>query len=363
MNYYNETPTVGSLFAGIGGFDLGFQRVGFAVRWCVEKDEKCRELLSKQFPSAAKFDDVCMVGAKSLESVDVITGGFPCQDLSVAGKRAGLGGSRSGLFYEMARIIDEIKPAFVVWENVAGLSSSNGGRDMRRVLDTLADCNYFGACRLFDAQYFGVAQRRRRWFGVFARGHSGAGRAAEILSLRKGMQWYPSPSRAAGKGIASGLAPSLRASGVGTERIGDTRGQDCVIPVLAHAVTCHQAKGGDPTTDNYVAMVVHGTQDPCVSDVAFAMGRNSGQENAVAHTLRAAGFDASEDGTGRGTPLVPHGLGVRRLLPVECERLQGFPDDWTEGFSDSKRYMMLGNAVAVPCAEWIAKRIMKVMQS
>lgn len=154
--------TFGSLFAGIGGFDLGFKRAGMNDCWQIEIDENCRDLLRRRFPTCEKFADIREVDVSTLAPVDVICGGFPCQDLSVAGKRAGLSGARSGLFYELVRIVAELRPRFVVWENVPGLLSSDKGRDFARVLHALAGIGYHGVWRLLDAQHFGVAQSRRK---------------------------------------------------------------------------------------------------------------------------------------------------------------------------------------------------------
>jgi DNA-cytosine methyltransferase len=158
--------TVGSLFSGIGGIDLGLERAGMKVVWQVENNEFCRKALRKHWPGVKLYGDIREIQGNELEPVDLICGGFPCQDLSVAGKRAGLAGERSGLFYEFARIIDELAPRWVLIENVPGLLSSNGGRDMGAVLGTLAELGYGYAYRVLDAQYFGVAQRRRRVFIV-----------------------------------------------------------------------------------------------------------------------------------------------------------------------------------------------------
>lgn len=153
-----EKPlTVGSLFAGIGGFDLGFHRVGCDVRWQVEQDGKAQSVLSARFPDATLYDDVQTVGAANLEPVDVICGGFPCQDVSVAGKREGLGGERTGLFWEVVRIAREMLPLGLRWmvlENVPGLLSSRGGRDFHTVLSALAECGFRREYRILDSRYF-----------------------------------------------------------------------------------------------------------------------------------------------------------------------------------------------------------------
>jgi len=161
-----------SLFAGVGGFDLAFQRAGVKVTAAVEIDKKCREVLALHFPETKLFDDVKEVTGEQLRATGfipergIIAGGFPCQDLSVAGRRAGLSGERSGLFWEIARILEETKTKHFIIENVPGLLSSSKGRDMGIVVGTLAELGYGVAWRVLDAQYFGVPQRRRRVFIV-----------------------------------------------------------------------------------------------------------------------------------------------------------------------------------------------------
>ena len=164
--YDAEKPTIGSLFAGIGGFDLGFERAGFRSSWQVEINPVCRAVLADRFPHAKQYEDVREVGKHNLSRVDVLTGGFPCQDLSTMGKRKGLAGQRSGLFFEVVRILTELQPRWVVLENVTGLLSCNNGEDFQTVIETLADCGYMGFWRVLNAQYFGVPTSRRRVFIV-----------------------------------------------------------------------------------------------------------------------------------------------------------------------------------------------------
>lgn len=160
------TLTVGSLFSGVGGFDLGFERAGMKVLWQCEKDPAARSVLRRHWPDVTCYEDVRDVGAHNLEHVDVICGGFPCQDLSIAGKRAGLTGERSGLWFEFARIVREMQPEWVVIENVPGLLSSNGGKDIGIILSSLEQYGYAVDCDILDTQNFGVPQRRRRVFLV-----------------------------------------------------------------------------------------------------------------------------------------------------------------------------------------------------
>src|SRR3990167_5769396 len=133
-----------SLFSGIGGFDLAFERAGFICDTVCEIDKQVQTVLRRHFPHARLIDDVRKVGKESHErkSIDLICGGFPCQDVSIAGKRAGLAGKRSGLWFEFARIIDELEPQWVVIENVPGLLSSNRGRDFAEIIQWLVKRGY-----------------------------------------------------------------------------------------------------------------------------------------------------------------------------------------------------------------------------
>lgn len=296
-----------SLFAGIGGFDLGAQRAGIETVALVEKDPHCRKLLADKFSPTLIFEDVVQCGSSNLPPCDIVCGGFPCQDLSVAGERAGLQGSRSGLFYEQARITRELGARFFVGENVPGLFSSDEGRDFARILGELG---HLGARDIawatLDAQWFGVAQRRRRVFIVadFA-GES----ASEILSLSEGLRGDPPPRRKKGERITPTITGRTRKRG----------GQ--------------YAGGTDFDIDGGL-----------IPDVAWALQERDGK---------------GPDSDTKEGHLIPAKSSVRRLTPLECERLQGFPDNWTDGFSDSTRYRMLGNAVAVPVTNWLFRQLIK----
>ena len=302
-------PRVGSLFAGIGGFDRAFEDEGFEVAWCVEWDPKAQAVLRARFPSAAIYGDITQVHEKELlkkhGKVEVICGGFPCQDLSVAGYRQGLKGERSGLFFEAMRIVRGLEPQFTLIENVQGLLTSNRGHDFATLLREMGEgwrCAEV-AWRLLDSQYFGVPQRRER---VFIVGSARAGCAAEVLALADRCEGNPAPSKAARADAARGLlgfTPSQFANyrqGVGTLR----------------------ANGGD-LGGGSETLVVEPRQ------VTLPGGRKAKQSV------------------------------VRKLTPVECERLQGFPDGWTavDGAKDGVRYKQLGNAVTVNVARWIAGRM------
>jgi DNA (cytosine-5)-methyltransferase 1 len=182
-----------SLFAGVGGFDLAMERNGVEVVANVEIDKQCQKVLAKHFPNAKQFSDITdvkgsdLIGAGFEPSRGIITGGFPCQDLSVAGKRAGLVGERSGLFWEIARLIEETKTEWFILENVPGLLTSNKGKDFGVVIGTMADIGYSLAWRVLDAQHFGVPQRRRRVFIVGRRTGDGLS-SAEVLFKSEGLR-------------------------------------------------------------------------------------------------------------------------------------------------------------------------------
>jgi len=216
-----ETRTAVSLFAGVGGFDLALSRAGVKVVASVEIDKKCQEVLKKQFPDSTIFGDIKGVTGEQLRAAGfipeqgIITGGFPCQDLSVAGKRAGLGGARSGLFWEICRLLDETNAQNFILENVPGLLSSNNGADMACVLEALVERGYRVAYRVLDAQHFGVPQRRRRVFIVGCLGDTGRS-PEEILAISEGRDGYLAASKSKGKDAASAVASGFREGSFGT---------------------------------------------------------------------------------------------------------------------------------------------------
>ena len=227
-----DMTTAVSLFAGVGGFDLALERAGVKVVASVEWDKNAQNVLRKQFPNAQVFGDIQGVSGEQLRAAGfnpedgIITGGFPCQDLSVAGKRAGLAGSRSGLFWEICRLLDETRTQTFILENVPGLLSSNNGRDMAVVVEALVERGYRIAWRVLDAQYFGVPQRRRRVFIVGCLGNSG-GSPEEILAIAEGRAGYLAKSNAKGKDASTGVGSSSESSStVGALTVADlTKGQ------------------------------------------------------------------------------------------------------------------------------------------
>lgn len=326
--------TFGSLFSGIGGFDLGFEQAGMTCRWQCEIDTAASKVLSNHW-SIPNIGDVKHVGSSTTESVDLICGGFPCQDVSIAGRREGLAGVRSGLWFEFKRIIGETRPRWVVIENVPGLLSSNRGADFATIIQGLANSGYGVGWRILDAQYFGVAQRRRR---VFIVGSLGNGRAAEVLFEQESLRGNTQTRREGEEKPAYTLTASASKCGKGDGGININLIPFCMATGQSNAEIVNDGSPSLTTNHEQPIIWVNHQQDHSIRV----------QDQCLSPTLtRFAGTG------GNNVPLV----GIRRLTPVECERLQGFPDGWTAGQSDSARYRQLGNAVAVPVARWIAERI------
>lgn len=346
---------VGSLFSGIGGFDLALERVGVEVAWQVEIDSTCRQILERHWPAVKRYADVRDCEVSNLEPVDLICGGFPCQDLSTAGRRAGLAGERSGLWFEFHRIIAALRPQWVVVENVCGLLSSNGGRDFATVLRGLVECGYGVAWRVLDAQYFGVAQRRRR---VFVVGSLGDGRAAQVLFERESLPRDTAPSRETGAAVATTINSGANRSG-GTRPPGMNVEEAETLQIAYCLPASSRGTGdghGNAWNSNYISKTLgshHGRNDldSIGAYIAFDYGA-AGSEHTFIHRK-----NGKAQMIARRPDAIAGPMGVRRLMPIECERLQGFPDCWTGGQSDSVRYRQLGNALCVPVAEWIGWRI------
>ena len=250
------TLTAVSLFAGVGGFDIALQRAGVDVRAMVEWDKNAQGVLRHRFPNVALFGDVQEVTGDELRSVGfvpergIIVGGFPCQDLSVAGKRAGLAGARSGLFWEIMRLVDELSPKWLILENVPGLLSSNGGRDLGVVLGALADRGYGFAYRVLDAQFFGVPQRRRRVFIVGCLGDSGRA-PAEVLALIESLRGDSEASDQAGQDTTGTSGRSTSSGGgavVGTLQSRMHKGPNAEGAADGHLIIAG-SRGWAPDTD------------------------------------------------------------------------------------------------------------------
>lgn len=194
---------IADLFAGIGGFSLGFHMAGFETAWACEIDKAARRIYSMRFPDVPLLGDIREI--EDPMPADVYCGGFPCQNLSVAGRRRGLKGERSGLFFDFVRLVERARPRWIVLENVPGLLSASEGRDFATVLRVLGDVGYGVAWRVLDAQFFGVPQRRRR---VWIVGSLGDLRCGEVLFEPEDVSGNPPASGKTGTTIARSLTAS-----------------------------------------------------------------------------------------------------------------------------------------------------------
>ncbi len=383
---------VGSLFAGIGGFDLGFERAGFETVWQVEQEPFCIAVLKTRFPNTERYYEIkdctgdkgslTTKGTKECEGktieplriyrhwlkpVDVITAGVPCQDVSVAGKRAGLAGERTGLFYEFARILKEVRPAWFLFENVPGLLSSNRGRDFAEILRVLmVECGYGICWRVLDSQFFGVAQRRRR---VFLAGRFGKPCAAEVLFEPEGGAGNIAQGREAGKGIAHSVGGSSVSSGYRY----DPNGEDYIVAspltasygkqidssdrsggppnIICEPIAFDNRNGASGALSSTIRSDCHNAQ-PAVVIGALGCERRGPNYQAAATGQYIASTINSGGNTGGFrtepgehlicTEIDAHGVREATGLPLGL---------------DSARYRSLGNAVTVQVAQWIAERI------
>ena len=365
--------THGSLFTGIGGFDLGFARAGIETSWEVEINPFCCAVLKTQFGGHEHHSDIRKCGRRNLEKVDVITGGFPCQDLSVAGKRGGLSASRSGLFFEFARVIGELQPRWIVVENVPGLLSSNQGQDFRTVIETLCELGYGVAWRVLDSQFFGVAQRRRR---VFIVGYFGEPCPAEVLFESESGPGDSSQGRKAGKGIAHCLAQGSVSSGYRYDPNGEelvvSAEQWCMAPAFSKRKRQQIA-----TRKDGLSYALSTNEPPRVTVIQDVRGHREKKQHGIgiqeagpSYTLgaverHAVAFQENMRGEvatsevsyplkggggkpGQGYPAVAYSP----LDPDGVRDFAGLP----KGL-DSARYRALGNAWTTQVAEWIAQRI------
>ncbi len=462
--------TFGSVCSGIEAATVAWEPLGWTPAWFAEIDPFCSALLKYHYPEVGNHGDFTRIG-RDAGPIDLLVGGTPCQAFSVAGLRGGLDDERGNLTLEFLALAGRLRPRWLVWENVPGVLSIDGGRTFGAVLRGLAKLGYGFAYRVLDAQYFGVPQRRRR---VFVVGHLGDWRrAAAVLFECHSLSGHPAPSREACSNVAA-----LTANGVGTCGADDNQAQaghllafggnnstgpidvasacnahggsgrmdfesetfiavrDTVGPLTAcggterkHGYGSGQqevesghvipvvypileagARTGKSTTDTRAGMGVGDASDPMFTlqagkqhAIAFSCKDHGADAGDLAPTLRAMPHHGSHPNAGgqvaiafteRGRDqgrtfeyqeevaycltnpgscgrthsrqvMTPQ-MAVRRLTPRECERLQGFRDDYTlipyrgKPAADGPRYKAIGNSMAVPVMRWIGRRIMEV---
>jgi DNA (cytosine-5)-methyltransferase 1 len=391
-----------SLFSGVGGFDLGLERSGMSTVAQVEWDAKCQQVLARHWPDVPRWGDVSDVNGADLPDCDLVAFGSPCQDLSIGGKRAGMveGETRSGLFYQAIRIIEELQdvgrgPAWVIWENVVGALSSNRGRDFAAVVDSLAGLGAVDVqWRVLDAQWFGVAQRRRRVYVVARLDPRAAGRPQVLpvgASVRRdsptGREARQKVAGTLGSCTSNGSPSTTELDGHGCHVIVGNDGTQIPMPlsptlpeITGTVTTAFGAKNYSNVQEVLsgsvipVAFAENQRSEVRTSDVVPSLTNGGGKPGqgypaVLAPTLTAYNLDSRSPQSEEQQRIVgavhASSLAVRRLTPRECERLMGWPDDWTRyaddgaEIADSHRYRMCGNGVVTNVAEWIGRRIIE----
>ena len=401
----------GSVCSGIEAATQAWHELGWKPSFFSEIEAFPRAVLQHHYPNVPLHGDFTTIEENQYEAIDLLVGGTPCQSFSIAGLRGGLDDDRGNLALEFLRLAQRTRPKWIVWENVPGVLSSNRGRDFGTFLGALGEIGYGFAYRVLDAQYFGVAQRRRR---VFVVGYLGDWRsAAAVLFERESLFGNPAPSREEGQKVA-GVTPfgiGERGETAHCLRAGASRADK--HESTTYAVACNEVApavttgppfsrtGNEPVEcEAIVPMQTVGALDTqcglaqqthqslnaghyvlerdvmgtLTARMFNALGSRDVEEGAVipfsAYNQSVESEDVSQTVAARSdqdtASCVASGLSVRRLTPTECERLQGFPDGFTQipyrnkpadKCPDGPRYKALGNSMAVPVMRWIGERI------
>jgi DNA (cytosine-5)-methyltransferase 1 len=397
--------------SGIEAASVAWESLGWTPVAFAEIEKFPSKVLAHHYPGVANLGDMTRFREWDIErdAVDVLVGGTPCQSFSVAGLRKGLDDPRGNLALTFVAMVDHYRPEWVIWENVPGVLSSSGGRDFGSFLGALGQLGYGFAYRVLDAQYFGVPQRRRRVF-VVAHSSGDSRRAAEVLFEPESLRGDSTKSRKTGQDTAQCLTTgtgcrydpntetlipitfrkSRRAQSaedfetwvpdgvtntLNCFDLGDIRSVDIVVEPIALAentIGRQPMNGGNG--DGYTvggpmytlnATGVHGVAHPAHAFKIRGVGHYTGINGGVAKPgTGGSGYMGQDEkaytiATSQDQQIM-HGMAVRRLTPTECERLQGFPDGYTDIMPetpDGPRYKALGNSMAVPVMRWIGSRI------
>ncbi|WP_423221100.1 DNA cytosine methyltransferase [Burkholderia multivorans] len=409
----------GSVCSGIEAASVAWSPLGWQTAFVSEIEPFPSAVLAHHYPTVPNLGDMTKFKEWPDAAIDLLVGGTPCQSFSVAGLRKGLADPRGNLMLTYLAIAKRYAPRWLVWENVPGVLSSNGGRDFGTFLGGLAELGYGFAYRVLDAQFFGIPQRRRR---VFVVGHLGDWRrAAAVLFERESLLGHPAPRREPRQGVAPTLSArtrgggglgtdfecdgglishSLRGEGFDASEDGTGRGTPLVpVPFDSTQITSttnrSHPRAGDPC--HPLAAAAH---PPAIAFDCKASGQNGFGVGEIASTMRSMGHANSHQNGGGHLAVAVNirgregggtaelsgdiatalrasqgggdklhaltGSAVRRLTPRECERLQGFPDDYTlinvrgKPAADGPRYKALGNSMAIPVMSWLGQRIQMV---
>ena len=390
----------GSVCSGVEAATVAWHPLGWQAQWFSEIEKFPSAVLQHHYPDTPNHGDMTTFKEWPNDPIDLLVGGTPCQSFSVAGLRKGLADPRGNLMLTYLAIAAKYQPQWLVWENVPGVLSSNKGRDFGTFLGALVELGYGFSWRSLDAQYFTLAQRRRR---VFVVGYLGDWkRAAAVLFERESLQGHSAPSREAREEIAETVTTRSGnggGGGLGTDEACGGFLQPTYVEEVAHClqttannysradgfnmiarpVTAGMGKGPRGTegveNNRFIAFGAQNSarQGDSVSEHVTPTLDKSKTPAVATHSVAgimlsrntSCGFSNSIDHAAAGY-MAMHDMQVRRLTPRECERLQGFPDDYTqipyrnkpaESCPDGPRYKVMGNSMAVPVMRWIGEWI------
>jgi DNA (cytosine-5)-methyltransferase 1 len=378
-----------SVCSGIEAASVAWEPLGWTPVAFAEIEKFPSKVLAHHYPRVANLGDMTKFREWDIErgAVDVLVGGTPCQSFSVAGLRKGLDDPRGNLALTFVAMVDHYRPEWVIWENVPGVLSSSGGRDFGSFLGALGQLGYGFAYRVLDAQYFGVPQRRRRVF-VVAHSSGDSRRAAKVLFEPESLRGDSTKSNRTGQKFTTSPASSVDANSIERPVMyenhpNDSRITGPVDPSPTVAARWGTGGGNTPLVGQPIALAENtigrqplngGNGDGyTVGGPMYTL--NATGVHGVAHPAHAFKIRGGCEGGGKGylgtdekvftlsttqDQQIMHGMAVRRLTPTECERLQGFPDGYTDIMSntpDGPRYKALGNSMAVPVMRWIGSRI------
>jgi len=388
--------TLGSFFNGISTWIYSAEKAGIKTIWESEIDPYCEAVTAHHYPDVKQLGDITKLTAADLEPVDIITDSSPCQDLSISGKRKGLAGERSGLFINSIKLVHELrkrtgKPRYFVWENVPGALTSNKGFDFRAIIEEICQTEipmpYGGkwaeagmvewggsqlAWRCMDSQFWGSAQRRKR---VFLVASFGTRTAAEILFERNSSKGDSPQGEGTREEVTTSARTSIDRASQGLIVFEDRHdeGVRFMTGGKTNTLTAAMGMGGNnmPMIQTFPqqAFDEYGEGKPLSTLKAKGGSYGGGSESLVYQ--KKVGALCMDDYKGANNQYVDQDKcvvqsGVRRLTPLEAERLQNLPDGWTDveynskPAPDSKRYKALGNGIAAVNSDWIMKRIAEV---
>lgn len=375
MNYLSVCSGIEA--ATVAWHDLGWNPIGFS-----EIEKFPSEVLAYHYPNVTNFGDMTKFKEWNInDTVGLLVGGTPCQSFSIAGLRKGLADPRGNLMLTYLAMADHFKPKWLLWENVPGVLSSNRGSDFAALLQGLAELGYGFAYRVLDAQHFGVPQRRRRVFVVGCLGDWRS--AAKVLFESESLCGDITPRRSERKEVANYLtkSPSSYSS------FNLTKSEKNAVvsvpfginekPHIAHCLRSGASKADKHESTTYISVYENHPADSRIKEVNICPTVTSrwgtgGGNVPITHSIAVDTYNGTITGNVTATmtadmagpthsgPKVMQNMAVRRLTPIECERLQGFPDNYTNiknKCPDAGRYKALGNSMAVPVMSWIGERI------